>query len=221
MRSSVYLSSASVVVGLALAGTSWGTTITVESDATTLAAALANTSSTSLTSAQLAQLNTGNTTGLTFVPVEVGSFGTFTSVPTGAPSTAEVVNIPPGDGESGFFETTFTLSAGFTGASLSGAANVDDFGVVFLNGNALTATAPCSGANCVSEYGNTTFATTNQSFFKTGVNTLLIADDNTGGPSGAAFFATITTAVPEPDTYALALFGLGLMTVWTRRRSAI
>ena len=160
--------------------------VTVKSDATTQAAAVSNWSVSLLNGLSLA--------GRTFVPVDVGAFGTYTTIPSGAPTGTVVVNIPPGNGQSGYFKTTFTLPAGLSAVTLSGSANVDDTGRVFLNGNPLTQAMPCSGTNCVTEFGNATFTTSNLAYFVLGgVNTLIISDANTGaGPSGTAFYATVT-----------------------------
>jgi len=209
-----------VIVGLMAVGIrpSAADSINFESDASTQAAAMGiGTLSSSLNT----QLLNGDTSGLTFVPVLVGAYGTFTPVPPGAPATAEVVNIPTPitdptygyDGESGFFEVTFSLPSDFTGASLSGVANVDDSGQAFLNGNAISPAPYTSGA--IDEFGDVGFSTSDSFLFVAGENTLLISDDNQagGGPSGAAFYGTVTysenaQAVPEPAT--MTLLGLGL-----------
>src|SRR6266700_1772130 len=124
-------------------------TITLQSDASTLAAA---------TALNDPRLSSGNTQGLTFQPVAVGAFGTFTPVPLGAPPAAAVVNIPPGDGESGFFKVTFTLPSTFSGIQLNGSANVDDGGVAFLNGNLISSQ--------FTEFGDVAFSTANPQFFQ-------------------------------------------------------
>jgi probable HAF family extracellular repeat protein len=169
--------------------------ISLASGAATLAAAAPlNTSA----------LDTADTTGLTFVPVDVGAFGTYTAAPPGAPAGTEVVNIPPGDGQSGYFEITFTLPEGFTDASIAGAANADDVGRVFLNGVALTSSIVSGGSDEVTEFGNATFSSADQSDFQVGVNTLLVSDANTGGgPSGAAFYADVTYTSASPSTISL------------------
>ena len=171
-----------------------GSVITIKSDASILAAASGPGTA---SSAVVSMLDAGDTTGLTFVPVLEGAFGSFTPVPPGVPSGTEVINIPPGDGESGFFETSFVLPAGFTNPVLTGVGNVDNIGRVFLNGNPIS--PDLSDPNALTEFGNTGFSTNDAAFFVPGQNTLLIADDNTGGPSGAAFFATITFGPPLPD----------------------
>lgn len=195
----------------ASAGPARADTILVESDASTLGAALGSGAPSASLEAQLEA--TPVMSGLSFVPVLVGSYGTFTPVPTGAPATTEVINLPPGDGESGYFEDTFTLPASFTGAQIWGVANVDDYGAAFLNGN-LVSTA-LEGAGGISEFGNASFGTADDSLFLAGQNTLVIVDDNYwGGPSGAAFYADVTfnpggtPSVPEPAT--LSLLGMGL-----------
>jgi hypothetical protein len=144
-------------------------------------------------------LDTGDTSGLTFQPVLVGAYGTYTPVPPGAPSGAEVVQIPPADGEYGFFKVNFTLPQSFSGIQLTGSANVDDYGRVFLNGHPLTPSLTSGDPATVSEAGNVTFGTTNATWFIPGTNVFLVSDSNSGGgPSGAAFYAIISfTAAPS------------------------
>ena len=161
--------------------------ITLKSDASTLAAALGPGAP---PPDVLARLDTPDISGLVFQPVLVGSYGTYTPVPPSAPPDTAVVNIPPGDGENGYFMMTFQLTDVFDNIQLTGVANVDDFGRVFLNGHPLT--APIGSG--VSESGNVAFGTSDPSLFQTGENTVLISVANTGsGPSGGAFFVNITS----------------------------
>jgi hypothetical protein len=209
-----------VLMGLVvlMGGAASANTLTVQSDASTLAAALG---AGVPTPSVEALLDSGDTTGLTFDPVVVGAFGTFTPVPSGAPLTTSVVNIAPGDGESGFFKVTFTLPVGYSSAVLSGAANADDVGRVFLNGNAISPSITSGDSNTITEFGDATFSTSNASFFHAGLNELLVADNNSGGgPSGAAFFANISySPVPEPAFYQLAgLLSLGGLSALRMRR---
>jgi len=158
------------------------------------------------------RLFSGNTQGLSFQAVDVGAFGTFTPVPPGAPANAVVVNIPPDDGESGFFKTIFTLPSAFTGIQLSGSANVDDDGFAFLNGNLISSQ--------LTEFGNVAFSTTNPQFFKPGLNELVISDNNNGfGPSGAAFFASISYTPTNTGLIMHAGFGGGPTAPGTETKS--
>jgi hypothetical protein len=163
-------------------------TIVLTSDADTLAASKNDESA----------LDTGDTSGLTFQPVIVGSYGTYTPVPPQSAEGAEVVQIPPADGENGFFKMTFTLPPGFSRIQLAGAANVDDYGRAFLNGHPLTPSLTSVTAAPITEEGNTTFSTTNADWFVPGTNELLVSDWNTGGPSGAAFYAVVSF-IPVPS----------------------
>lgn len=195
------------VLFLALAGAfatnAWADSLTIQSDASNLGAAVASSSDPTLT--------TGDTSGLTFTPVAPDTGGTFTSPPPGSPAGTLVVEVPPGCGDdcggSGFVEQTFVLPSNFTAASLSGAGNVDDWGYVFLNGNLI------SGQ--LSEFGDVTFSTNVLADFQSGVNTLVISDSNSGGgPSGVAYYAVInyeTSAVPEPGS--MLLLGSGLVSL--------
>lgn len=165
-------------------------TITLKSDVSTLGAVLGPGTPSNII---LNQLDAGDTSGLTFQPVSVGSFGSYTPVPIGAPSGTLVVNLPPGDGESGFFRFTFVLPVGFQFPNLIGKANVDDLGRVFLNGNPISPSLSGNGTvGTIVETGDTQFAATNAAWFKIGTNELILADANTGGgPSGAAFYAVV------------------------------
>ncbi len=196
--------------------------ITVVSDATTLGA---------VDSDPAANFDTANVAGLTFTPVLVGAYGSFTPVPPDAPAGTQIVNIAPnadlGIGNSGYFEMVFTLPSTFSNVQLSGEANVDDAGRVFLNGNAITPSIFSGDAGVVTEFGNAAFSTSISSYFQAGQNVILISDDDNieGGPSGGSFYATISFSpgngsVPEPST--LLLYGQGAVVLigcwWNRRR---
>jgi hypothetical protein len=192
-------------VALLAGGAAQATTITLVSDAGTLGTSLG---SGPPDTTVVTTLDAGNVSGLTFEPALVGAYGTFTSAPPGAPAGTSVINLAPGDGESGFFKVTFTLPGSFTSISLSGAANVDDAGRLFLNGTPLTPSL--SSGTGISEFGNYAFLASDATLFHPGINVILLADDNSGGgPSGAAFYANVSySAVPIPG--ALLLFGPGL-----------
>jgi hypothetical protein len=168
-------------------------TIVLKSDSNTLAAAQSN----------LPALDTGDVSGLTFQSVLVGSYGTGTPVPPGAPAGTEIVQIPPGDGQHGFFLVTFVLPQAFSEIQLTGEANADDYGRIFLNGHPLTPSLTSGDLGRVSQFGNVTFGATNSQWFVSGTNALLIADWNIGGgPSGAGFHAAVSFA-PLPPSPAL------------------
>jgi hypothetical protein len=174
----------------------------------------------------------GDVSGLTPVTVQGDSSGTFTAPPSGAPLTALTINLPfdpsyaqvPISGysqtwPSGLFEVSFNLPAGFSGANLSGAGNVDDEGGAFLNGVLVS-----SSTTALSESGNVTFGTTDDSLFHAGLNTLVISDNNSGyGPSGVAFYATVNyNTVPEGgNVYMLPCFALTCFAMAAYRRRVL
>jgi hypothetical protein len=114
---------------------------------------------------------------------------------------------------------TFALPSGFTGVTLSGAANADDLGRLFLNGTALTPSL--YSGNGISEFGNYQFSTSDSTMFHSGTNVIILADDNAGGgPSGAAFYANISyaaSAVPIPGAVLLLAPGLAGLAAMRRR----
>ena len=101
-------------------------------------------------------------------------------------------------------------------ASFSGQFAADNAATVWLNGVQLT-TASTGGYKSW-----TSFAAT--SGFQSGINTLDFKVTNyaqtSGNPTGlrVEFTASSVAAVPEPETYAMLLAGLGLMGTIARRR---
>jgi hypothetical protein len=221
------VSLAAALVAATFSGAVRAGSVTVMSNASTLGAALGPGGPSTATQQQL---DAGNDAGLVYTPVVPNISGSFTAVPPGAPAGTQVVNIAPGDGESGFYKVTFTLPSSFTAPMLQGSANVDDVGRAFLNGNPISPSIFSGGPGLITEYNNAVFSTSNASFFLPGQNVLLIADANTGGgPSAGAFYANIVfdgtplpSPVPEPAGLTLAgLAGVGcLVRAWRRRCAA-
>jgi len=179
--------SGTIKIPISSSGSTITSPIVLLSEASVLATALGPGAP---SSSVMTELESGNISGLAFSPVLVGGYGSYTAVPTGSPAGTEVINIPPGDGESGFFKVTFTMPSSFTSVQLSGAANVDDEGQVFVNGTAITPSLGNTGM--ITEDGNTTFSTSDAALFLPGANVIVISDANTGaGPSAAAFYITI------------------------------
>ncbi len=72
----------------------------------------------------------------------------------------------------------------------------------------------------VGQWGSGDYFTVGTAYTGTAVDNtlnLFYFDSNTGGNRGS-ILATVTTAVPEPETYAMLLAGLGLMGFIARRR---
>jgi hypothetical protein len=185
--------------------------IVLRSDAATLAAATTN----------LAALDAGDSSGLTFQPAAVGAFGTSTPVPPDAPSGTRVINIPPGTGQSGLFKVRFTLSAVSPAIQLSGSANADDAGRVFLNGHPLTPSLTSGDPGVLSESGNATFSTTNAAWFLAGTNEFVVSDFNQGGPSGAAFYAIVAYSPPLVTRLSARLSGGNIVLTWPIQPSGL
>jgi hypothetical protein len=179
-------------------------------------------------------LFSGNISGLTFTPVGTVSTGSWAAAAFGAPIGTIQVQVPPQPGlgalgNSGLVETTFVLPTGYSGASLSGVANVDDWGYVFLNGNLIS-----DPNNPILSTSNSSFGTSDAAYFLTGLNTLVISDINEyGGPSGVAFYANInystsgnpdnnhgSNATPEPSSMIMLATGLVGLVGAIRRKLA-
>src|SRR3954469_652788 len=167
-------------------------TITLKSDAATCSASMGTPGGAPKDIVRALDRAPENVRDLPFRPAVVGRFYTFTPIPPGAPRATQVVNIPPGDGRSGYFRLTFIAPERFSTVRLTGKANSDDTGRVFLNGTAISPSL--FSPDAITEFGNVSFSVNGTALFKPGmVNEILISDLNTGaGPSGAAFYFTIT-----------------------------
>jgi N-acetylneuraminic acid mutarotase len=134
------------------------------------------------------RMNAGTITNLTFTSALTTVSGANISLPDGSPSGVELITIPPGDGENGFFKTKFTLPAAYSGAQLSLASSADDMSRIFLNGVAVTPTMVQGD-----QYQDRFFAVTNPTLFHAGDNEILIANANYfGGASAVAFYGLVT-----------------------------
>lgn len=113
--------------------------------------------------------------------------------------------------------TTFDLT-GFDASSASfiGQFAADNTAIAYLNGNEI------GTANGYSSWSSFSAS----SYFVSGINTLSFVLTNealsSGNPAGlrVEFISSNVTAVPEADTYALMLAGLGLMGLVVRRKHA-
>jgi hypothetical protein len=167
-------------------------TVTLKSDATTCSVVMGTPGGAPKDIVRALDKAPANVRNLPFRPVVAGRFYTFTPIPPGAPRGTQVVNIPPGDGRSGYFRLAFIAPEGFSSVRLKGFANADDTGRVFLNGTAISPSL--FSPDAITEFGNVSFSVNNAAWFRSGtINEILISDLNTGaGPSGAAFYFTIT-----------------------------
>ena len=117
------------------------------------------------------------------------------------------------------WKTTFNLT-GFNAASasFSGQFAADDTAIVYLNGTEI------GQSDTAFSYASWTSFASQPGLFVAGLNTLEFQVTNGGaGPTGlqVQFLAsseTAVSAVPEPESYAMLLTGLGLMGFMVRRR---
>ena len=116
------------------------------------------------------------------------------------------------------WSTTFNL-AGFdaTTASLTGRFAADNSAIAYLNGVQIGTSGGFTSWS--------SFAASNN--FNAGVNTLSFVvtnlAQNGGNPTGlrVEFLSSNVTAVPEADTYAMMMAGLGLMGLIARRKKTV
>jgi hypothetical protein len=119
------------------------------------------------------------------------------------------------------YALTFTLNGAYdwSTASFSGRFAADNAAVAYLNGHQIGTTTGFGEADWSS-------FTTNASYFVAGVNTITFDVTNwhklIGNPTGlrVEFDASNITAVPEAETYAMMLAGLGMLGFAARRRQA-
>ncbi|MBS0198130.1 MAG: immunoglobulin domain-containing protein [Planctomycetes bacterium] len=121
------------------------------------------------------------------------------------------------DCSSAYYRFTFTLPAGFVGASLLGTANVDDAATVWLNGNLLSAAidpakwnkdyTDASCRNALTWSTGADFGATNQAYFRPGVNELIFAVNGNFSryePTGLEFYAFVQHTAPSNTTTVIS-----------------
>ena len=102
-----------------------------------------------------------------------------------------------------------------------------DLGGNFLGGSGIkTGSVSAAGSSQSLSFDNATSTATNMgwthqsfTFVATGTSTVLSFASTTGGDAGIALDNITITPVPEPETYALMLAGLGLVGFAARRRA--
>jgi hypothetical protein len=128
-----------------------------------------------------------------FQPALAGAYGGSLSVPDGVWPGAGIINIPPGDGQNGFFKFRFFLPESFGGAQLSLGANADCYARAFLNGHPVTSSMSSNDGQRITANGNTFAVATNTAWFNSGANELIIANANNNGlGSGVAFYGLVS-----------------------------
>ncbi len=174
------------------------------------------------------------------------------AAPAAALTTISVDQTVDGAGQS-FYTTsqTFSLSAGFTNASLNiGSFIADDAAIVLVNGTAITGTGIFGPGNgffffdpagpstpYAFAYGNGAVNASFSAPFVVGTNTISIIVNNnnagintgngglTGGPTNLAFTGTVTfdaaPGVPEPANWMMLIAGFAMVGAAARRRVAM
>jgi hypothetical protein len=130
------------------------------------------------------------------------------------------------------FSTTFSLnpaSVNVNSASISGKWAADNYGDMYLNGHLVStianprATSAADGA-AYDQWTNFSVAGT-AGGFQSGTNVISFEVHNialqSGNPFGVrAEFTSSISAVPEPESYAMLLLGLGMIGAAVKRRKA-
>jgi len=116
------------------------------------------------------------------------------------------------------YELKFNLAGDVaSSAAFTGQFSADNSAVVTLNGKAIGSSSGFTSWSSFASSGAT---------FNSGLNTLDFTvtnwAQNGGNPTGlrVEFTSSSVTAVPEPETYAMLLAGLGLVGFMARRRKA-
>jgi hypothetical protein len=168
-------------------------TMHLKSDASTLAIAIGRPGEPN--EDERRQLDSAPRAGIPFGSAKMGRFYTSTPVPAGAFEGTQVVNIPPGDGRSGYLKIVFMAPTDFTEVLLEGSANVDDTGRMFINGYPVSPSLACvSCPDRIKQFASQRIISKEVSYFRPGeANELVLSVANVGGgPSGAAFAVAIT-----------------------------
>lgn len=164
-------------------------------------------------------------TGTTLAPGTAGNTDTLTLKSAG--STAGYVGLASGTKLSfnlntGLASSSLSITSAFSG-EVSGLNNTDIFNFTDLSGGNLTAglyTLISTDDTTTNPFGTTTTTT----LVGTTINGLngYTAQLQINGGSGTDFTLQldITSAVPEPSTWALMLGGFALLVTWQRRRRA-